>query len=163
MARFPIRQQYRSPHRSPHMIAVLSNADMPSEIGVIDKLEIEAHHHLFNRLTDNSKEEREHKFTPPETLSLVCAVCPCPFVLIVAHVFPFIFSLPPLPPSTFAIPSSSGSGAHGRSRTCIVYHQLWGRTKVIAFPKRFLALPHITTSQLVSVTSASKGVNTKRM
>ena len=76
------------------MIAVLSNADMTSEIGVIDKLEIETHNHLFHRLTDNSKEEREHKFTPPETLSLVCAVCPCPFVLMVARIFPFIFSLP---------------------------------------------------------------------
>ena len=149
MARFPIRQLYRSPNRSPHVIAILSNADMPSEIGVINKLEIEAHNHLFNRLTDNSKEEREHKFTPPETLPLVCAVCPCPFVVMVARIFPFIFSLPPLPPSTFAIPSSSGSGAHGRSRTCIVYHQLWGRTKVIAFPEQLLTLSNIIASQLL--------------
>ena len=80
------------------------------EIGVITNVEREAHNHLLNRLTDKRKEERERKFTPPTTLPLVWAVCLCPFVLMVARIFTFVFSLPLLPPSTFAVPSSSGSG-----------------------------------------------------
>ena len=49
-------------------------------------------------------------FRPPPTLPLVFAACPCPFMFMVACIFPFIFSLLPQPPSTFAVPSSSGSG-----------------------------------------------------
>ena len=73
---------------------------------MIATVEIEAYNHLLNRLTDNGKEEREPKFTPPATLPLVCAACPCPFVLMVAPIFTFVFSLPLPPPSTFAAPQA---------------------------------------------------------